>query len=156
MSTNSSSYSDVFAYSTVQTYMHTVWVDGLTWTTHSVHKSSRPHHRAFCPAHDVDIVDNAKTDCPHCPQTAVYTVMYMHTVVCCWGVLVAVGSPHDPQNFEGEGVGPSGWANGSVAFSNNFYFFDIRSQHASTRPYNYEFPFTATCHQRSTRHRGGA
>lgn len=23
----------------------------------------------------------------------------------------------------GGGVGPSGWANGSVAFSNNFYFY---------------------------------
>ena len=31
------------------------------------------------------------------PTFIVYTVVDMHTVVCCWGVLVSVGSPHDPQ-----------------------------------------------------------
>lgn len=34
--------------------------------------------------------------------------------------------------LEGEGVGPSGWANGSVAFTNNFLFFAKPVYHPST------------------------
>ena len=34
----------------------------------------------------VDHVDHAKTDCPQCPQTTVYTVVDGHTVLCTMGV----------------------------------------------------------------------
>jgi len=147
---------------------------------HMTHKSPRPQRRVFCPAHHVDNVDNQLNDCPHCPQMASHTVLGLHTVVCL-GSAALCGQPTVSTNvsehtltawwpeLEGEGVGPSGWANGSVALSNNFYFYGntakdflififcvtIRARiHAAI--HTYEFPFTATCHQRSARHRGGA
>ena len=51
---------------------------------HSVHVLSA---RAR-PTHHVDNVDHMQIDCPHCPQSGVYTVVYVHTVVslpasCC-------------------------------------------------------------------------
>lgn len=85
----------------------------------------RPHH--------VDNVDHVLTNGPHCPQSVVYTVVYLHTVVRLVAAscmlqgrqLPAVDSPHSPQNLEGGGGGggPSRWPNGSVALADNFYFY---------------------------------
>jgi hypothetical protein len=74
----------------------------------------------------VDTVDSLTADCPHCPQNS--HVMWLWTVHIVHkanrGQLLAVGSPHDPRGWvhEGEGGGPSGWANGNVASADNFYF----------------------------------
>jgi hypothetical protein len=69
---------------------------------HSVHTLDP----RILPAHHVDHVDHVLNDCPQCPQTVVYTVVYMHTVIClaCW-LLWAVRMVH--KTLRGEGVGPS-------------------------------------------------
>jgi hypothetical protein len=48
---------------------------------HSVHNLDP----RILPARHVDNVDNVTNDCPQCPQTVVYTVVYMHTVLCTMG-----------------------------------------------------------------------
>jgi hypothetical protein len=61
-------------------------VQRLAWTVRMVHKFPD----AFWPrAHasaNVGIVDHLLLHGPHCPQTTVYTVVYMHTVLCKMGV----------------------------------------------------------------------
>ena len=46
--------------------------------------------------------------------------MYLYK---CWLIFVyADGWKHAARGIEGEGVGPSGWANGNVASADKFYF----------------------------------
>ena len=98
---------------------------------HSVHNLAR----RILARRIVDHVDHVKTDCPHGPQTVVYTVVCVHTVLCkmgsgrfVWTIRMVhkkhcahadnprADSPYADDQcadglgcilFEGEGVGPS-------------------------------------------------
>ena len=62
------------------------------------------HPRLLPQATRVGIVDHMPTNGPQCPRFAVlYSGVYAYSTMHKGGLLVAVDSPHDPQNFEGGG-----------------------------------------------------
>jgi hypothetical protein len=87
---------------------------------HSVHTLDP----RILPARHVDNVDHVTNDCPQCPQTVVYTVVDVHTVLCTMGVgrlVWAVRMVH--KTLRGEGVGPSEWAEQKRRGCEQFFYF---------------------------------